>query len=121
VFDSTDLAFVRSMGEKLRARIERESGLSLNIVKDLKITASFGVAHHVGGNFSPEQFIDLADQALYAAKQNGRNRVAAWPLDDQEIARLQSKPAMVRKDVRDPQAALGKTKEPAVVRTRVTV
>ncbi len=105
VFDSTDLAFVRAMGEKLRARIEREAGLSFSVVQDLVITSSFGVAHHRGAGFSPEQFIDLADQALYAAKQNGRNRVAAWPLDDKEVALLKSKPPTVRKDVRAAQAS----------------
>jgi diguanylate cyclase (GGDEF)-like protein/PAS domain S-box-containing protein len=111
VFDNTDLAYVRAMGEKLRAKIEREAGLSLNIIKDLKITSSFGVAHHRGADFSPEQFIDFADQALYAAKQNGRNRVAAWPVDDKELALLRSKPPTVRKDVREKQlsdAAAGK-------------
>jgi diguanylate cyclase (GGDEF)-like protein/PAS domain S-box-containing protein len=105
VFDSTDMAFVREMGEKLRSKIESDAGLSLNIIKDLKITASFGVAYHKGGNFSPEQFIDFADQALYAAKQNGRNRVAAWPVDDRELALLRSKPATVRKDVREQRIA----------------
>jgi diguanylate cyclase (GGDEF)-like protein/PAS domain S-box-containing protein len=105
VFDNTDLAFVRAVGEKLRTKIEQEAGLSLNIVRELKITSSFGVAHHSGAKFSPEQFIDLADQALYAAKQNGRNRVAAWPVDDRELAMLRSKPATVRKDVRQRQLA----------------
>jgi diguanylate cyclase (GGDEF)-like protein/PAS domain S-box-containing protein len=105
VFDNTDLAYVRVMGEKLRAKIEREAGLSLNIIKDLNITSSFGVAHHQGGDFLPEQFIDFADQALYAAKQNGRNRVAAWPVDDRELALLLSKPPTVRKDVRENQLA----------------
>jgi diguanylate cyclase (GGDEF)-like protein/PAS domain S-box-containing protein len=105
VFDNTDLAFVRAVGEKLRAKIEQDAGMSLNIIKELKITSSFGVAHHRGAKFSPEQFIDLADQALYAAKQNGRNRVAAWPVDDRELAMLKSKPATVRKDVRQQQLA----------------
>jgi diguanylate cyclase (GGDEF)-like protein/PAS domain S-box-containing protein len=109
MFDNTDLAFIKVMGEKLRVRIEREGGLALNIIKDLKITASFGVVHHKGGDFSPEQFIDQSDQALYAAKQNGRNRVAAWPLDEAEIARLQSKPPTVRKDVREGQENAKKT------------
>jgi diguanylate cyclase (GGDEF)-like protein/PAS domain S-box-containing protein len=105
IFDSTDIGFIRGMGEKIRAKIESDAGLALNIVKDLKITSSFGVVHHQGGGFSPEQFIDLADQALYAAKQNGRNRVAAWPVDDRELATLRSKPPTVRKDVRERQLA----------------
>lgn len=41
------------------------------------VTASFGVAQlHPG--FSVEQSLDHADQALYAAKSNGRNCAQAW-------------------------------------------
>lgn len=41
----------------------------------LRLTASFGVSESRLGAESPESFIDQADQALYAAKGTGRNRV----------------------------------------------
>ncbi len=41
------------------------------------VTASFGVAQ-LDPDFSVEQSLDHADQALYAAKSNGRNCAQAW-------------------------------------------
>ena len=41
------------------------------------VTASFGVAS-LDPDFSVEQSLDHADQALYTAKSNGRNRAQAW-------------------------------------------
>ncbi|MBR9805100.1 GGDEF domain-containing protein, partial [bacterium] len=39
------------------------------------ITASFGVAQRVSEEY-PEELIERADQALYSAKENGRNQVS---------------------------------------------
>jgi diguanylate cyclase (GGDEF)-like protein len=66
------------LAEKMRIRIEslriahRSSGLGAFL------TASFGVASLIPRTgIQPEDLIAIADHALYAAKQQGRNRVAA--------------------------------------------
>ncbi|MCS6919950.1 MAG: diguanylate cyclase, partial [Fimbriimonadales bacterium] len=42
------------------------------------VTASLGVACVRLDMESRQEIIEAADQALYAAKRNGRNRVEAW-------------------------------------------
>ncbi len=44
----------------------------------LRLTASFGVSDSRLGADSPESFVDQADQALYASKGTGRNRVTRF-------------------------------------------
>lgn len=67
------------LAERLRAAIEQtpaeaDDGLMLSI------TASIGVASYDGLRFfeRPEQLIKAADQAVYAAKAAGRNRVRVF-------------------------------------------
>lgn len=46
--------------------------------KELRVTASFGVAERHDDTQTPEQLVDQADQALLCAKQSGRDRVVRY-------------------------------------------
>ena len=64
-----DLEMALAAAEKLRAAIE-----GTTIEGCGPVTCSFGVAHHFAGD-TAETFLARADNALYRAKVNGRNRV----------------------------------------------
>jgi diguanylate cyclase (GGDEF)-like protein len=73
----TDVEGSRMLAERMRERIEelkvenRDSGVGPFL------TVSLGVATVIPNpTLRPEDLMDLADRALYAAKANGRNRVA---------------------------------------------
>jgi len=66
VLPETDLAGACTAAEKIRAAIESHS-----FPQD-RLTASLGVAHcAVGAGSSSENFLSMADQSLYQAKNNG--------------------------------------------------
>jgi diguanylate cyclase (GGDEF)-like protein len=77
----TDLLGATKLADRLRADLEAAT-IELPGGEALSLTASFGVA--VKGTLErPEQLIAAADEALYEAKRNGKNRVvAADPLPD---------------------------------------
>jgi len=62
--------------ERVRARI----ATSRNMIPGNSqcVTASFGVAQRLADTDSPEQLVDLADQALLVAKRSGRDRVVGF-------------------------------------------
>ncbi|WP_412777160.1 diguanylate cyclase [Thalassospira lucentensis] len=62
--------------ERLR-RVVEASPVPITETTTLPVTASIGAAPMTKGR-SVEQIIEKADQALYAAKQGGRNRVRVW-------------------------------------------
>ena len=69
----THLATCAAVAERLRMRLEEMGMAGSNI----RCTMSFGVAE-LGPNDPPALGIARADQALYRAKGNGRNRVELW-------------------------------------------
>lgn len=77
----TDLVEVASVAERMRQLIA-DAPIDVGGVS-LPITTSFGVTVSFGGGDDVNFAVDRADQALYRAKQGGRNRVEALaPQDD---------------------------------------
>ena len=64
------------MADRLRENIHAESQVEFD--KELAITSSFGVALLAADLADLSELINRADEALYAAKESGRNRVAIW-------------------------------------------
>jgi diguanylate cyclase (GGDEF)-like protein len=65
------------LAERLRALVEGSQFRIKETNKRLDVTASLGVAF--GGGDHPESVVRRADEALYAAKEAGRNRVMIAP------------------------------------------
>ncbi len=64
-----------------RMRFEIESKPIPTPAGEIRVTSSFGVTAAPGGEtFSPDEAIKAADEALYAAKERGRNCVVGLPL-----------------------------------------
>jgi diguanylate cyclase (GGDEF)-like protein len=70
-------------GERLREAVE---GLSLPRPDGGVVTVSVGVAGMGDASCTPEELFELADKALYRAKENGRNRVEVEPVGEAEPA-----------------------------------
>lgn len=70
---STDEAGAVFFAERIR------TGVALGISQEIPFTftISIGLAEHQTGD-TLEELVDRADQALYHAKQTGRNRVVPW-------------------------------------------
>lgn len=73
---NTNLSGAEAAAEKLRAAIEALTPTAGET--RLKITASIGVARNLPEHRSIADIQRLADQAMYAAKKQGRNRVTCF-------------------------------------------
>jgi diguanylate cyclase (GGDEF)-like protein len=69
----TDVVGAMKLAERLRSAIEAAT-VKLPTGAEVSVTASLGVA--VKGELErPEQLVTAADEALYEAKRNGKNRI----------------------------------------------
>lgn len=74
-----------AVGNSLRKAIAQKDVMNRNTGEKLgRITMSVGVAEYTVGE-SPEEMIERADSALYTAKHNGRNQVAAAPAPKSKV------------------------------------
>ncbi|RUM71966.1 MAG: hypothetical protein DSZ10_05810 [Sulfurovum sp.] len=73
LLEDTSLEHAKGVAEHLRAIVEKH-----DFEIDHRITCSFGVASAKKGD-SAEQLFHHVDNALYQAKNSGRNKVAVYP------------------------------------------
>jgi len=77
VMPETDLGVATLVAERIRRRIAGESFAVERGARSLKVTISVGIAARMGPQDNASQILKRADEALYRAKRDGRNRVAA--------------------------------------------
>ena len=77
VMPDTDSAFAFTVAERLRQSIESTPIKISRPPNSLTITVSIGIASSNGAPDTPDGLLRRADQALYRAKREGRNRVIA--------------------------------------------
>lgn len=77
VMPETDAALAYTVAERLRQRIASEPFIIAGGNQSLDVTVSIGMAGLDSPSDTMEQLFKRADQALYAAKRDGRNRVVA--------------------------------------------
>ena len=75
VMPETDMAVAASVAERLRRRIATEPFAISEGTRTIPVTLSIGIATLREGNDTPATLLKRADQALYRAKRDGRNRV----------------------------------------------
>ena len=75
VMPETDMAVAAMVAERLRRRIAAEPFAIDQGTKTVPVTISIGIASLRGKDDNAAGLLKRADQALYRAKRDGRNRV----------------------------------------------
>ncbi|MFA5982949.1 MAG: GGDEF domain-containing protein [Methylococcaceae bacterium] len=75
ILNKTEKNGAAHFAERIRLEIERRGNIMKPRFKNQGLTVSLGVALYHPKYRSPEEFVEVADQAMYQAKNKGRNRV----------------------------------------------
>lgn len=90
VLPATDTEGARVFAERLRAEIEQEK-VELSDHRPVSMSISLGVSSYRPGMASTDDMIVPADSALYASKQEGRNKVTVYKAaPGEEVQDMQS-------------------------------
>jgi two-component system, cell cycle response regulator len=73
----TDLGVATLVAERIRRRIAGEPFPIERGARSIEVTISVGIAARMGPQDNASQMLKRADEALYRAKRDGRNRVVA--------------------------------------------
>ena len=76
ILPDLDVKATTVIAERLRSQVAQES--KEKVTCGARVTASFGVAMLDESMSDGNELVNRADEALYAAKESGRNRVIAW-------------------------------------------
>lgn len=79
ILPETDTAGAAAVAERIRAGMERWSWSPKESDTPVRVTISLGVATYPTHAVTPAELIEAADQAMYAAKRTGKNRVVIFP------------------------------------------
>lgn len=77
VMPDTDMQLALTVAERLRGSVEKSPFAISCSPGKLPITVSVGIAGSQGGKDTAQALLHRADQALYCAKREGRNRVVS--------------------------------------------
>ena len=75
IMPETEMELALAGAERIREAIASEPFTNERTKRAIQVTVSAGVATHQGESELLVDFLHRADQALYLAKQNGRNRI----------------------------------------------
>lgn len=87
VMPETDAGLATRVAERFRQRIAAEPFPIRSGTEHVSVTVSVGVAAVQGPEDSQDRLLERADEALYDAKRQGRNRVSVAATEGPEIAR----------------------------------
>ena len=96
LFLNTDKKTSLNLAERLRSQIEKIEVITSD--GKINFTVSIGMVYFRGGNKSIDERLNIADQALYRAKESGRNRIEiiSEDLSDTEITPEPTQSQLVR-------------------------
>lgn len=78
VLPGLDTRQAGEVAERIRLAVQGQVGPAVREVPGMQVTVSVGLASLAPQVATPLELVDFADQALYASKKNGRNRLTVF-------------------------------------------